>query len=138
MERVLFFGKASIKGSTFIAPGRTRLRTGHETGGTCMFSLRPVSHRHYCLVPPILLFLLVIIAGDTNSAAAGMSISDSAISSTQSVVESHTPSSDFDVLIGSGDLLEIRVLGQPEYLEQVRVSGDGQITLPFIGALRVA
>jgi len=54
-----------------------------------------------------------------------------------------TPSSDEhssnpDVLIGSGDLLEIKVLGVPDYVEQVRVSEKGQITLPFIGVLKVA
>lgn len=40
-----------------------------------------------------------------------------------------------DLLIGSGDLLEISVYGAPEFDKlQVRVNGNGDAVLPFIGA----
>lgn len=41
------------------------------------------------------------------------------------------------VQIGSGDLLEIAVFDSPELAGRVRVSSDGNITLPLIGKLRV-
>jgi len=110
-----------------------------------MFSVHSLSNRLYWLAFVILLIVAVDTIAQTtpptiemNSVPADRSISNNATSSTQSAVQAHSALSDFDVLIGSGDLLEIRVLGAPDYLEQVRVSDDGQITLPFIGAVRVA
>jgi len=42
-----------------------------------------------------------------------------------------------ELLIGSGDLLEISVEGAPEYKREVRVSRDGQISLPMISSVTV-
>jgi polysaccharide export outer membrane protein len=42
-----------------------------------------------------------------------------------------------DLQIGSGDLLEISVFGHPEFKQEQRVSGTGEITLPLIGSLKV-
>jgi polysaccharide export outer membrane protein len=39
--------------------------------------------------------------------------------------------------IGSGDLLELGVLGAPEFAQQVRVGAAGDVGLPFIGAVSV-
>jgi polysaccharide biosynthesis/export protein len=42
-----------------------------------------------------------------------------------------------DLLIGNGDLLEVSVLGAPEYKYEVRTNSNGEISLPFAGAVRV-
>lgn len=43
-----------------------------------------------------------------------------------------------DMVIGAGDLLEISVYGAPDFdKKEVRVSGNGDITLPMIGAQHV-
>lgn len=42
-----------------------------------------------------------------------------------------------ELIIGSGDLLEVSVYGAPEFLKQVRVADSGEITLPLIGPIRV-
>jgi len=56
------------------------------------------------------------------------------------VVTSAAAGSDVhDLVIGSGDLLEVSVYGAPEFDKlQVRVSGAGNVVLPFIGRQRVA
>jgi polysaccharide export outer membrane protein len=43
-----------------------------------------------------------------------------------------------ELRIGSGDLLEVSVFGAQDYTKQVRVSPEGDIVLPMIGAVRVA
>jgi len=43
-----------------------------------------------------------------------------------------------ELLIGSGDLIQVIVEGAPEYTREVRVSRDGQITLPMISAVHIA
>lgn len=50
------------------------------------------------------------------------------------VLQSQVPS---ELLIGSGDLLQITVEGAPEYMREVRVSREGRITLPMIGSVTV-
>jgi polysaccharide export outer membrane protein len=40
--------------------------------------------------------------------------------------------------IGAGDLIEVAVFGAPDFDRQVRVSSSGEITLPLVGAVRVA
>lgn len=50
------------------------------------------------------------------------------------VLQTQMPS---ELMIGSGDLLQISVEGAPEYMHEVRVSREGQITLPLIGGLKV-
>jgi polysaccharide biosynthesis/export protein len=43
-----------------------------------------------------------------------------------------------EILIGSGDLLEIRVFGVQDLTQEVRVSGSGDITVPLIGTVHIA
>jgi polysaccharide export outer membrane protein len=43
-----------------------------------------------------------------------------------------------DLRIGVGDLLEVAVFGAPDFDKQVRVSSSGDVSLPLIGAVRVA
>ncbi len=50
------------------------------------------------------------------------------------VLQTQVPS---ELLIGSGDLLQISVEGAPEFMHEVRVSREGQITLPMIGKITV-
>jgi len=47
-------------------------------------------------------------------------------------------SSQADLLIGSGDLLEVSVYDVPEFDKQVRVNNEGEISLPLLGSVRVA
>jgi polysaccharide export outer membrane protein len=42
-----------------------------------------------------------------------------------------------EMLIGNGDLLEVTVLGAPEYKYEVRASSTGEIALPLAGTLHV-
>lgn len=42
-----------------------------------------------------------------------------------------------DLLIGAGDLLQVSIYDEPDYNQQVRVSSDGEITLPLIGKVEV-
>lgn len=48
-----------------------------------------------------------------------------------------SPKSD-DYQVGPEDLLEIQVFGQDNLSRAVRVNGEGEVTLPLIGALKVA
>lgn len=43
-----------------------------------------------------------------------------------------------DLRIGVGDLLEVAVFGAPDFDKQVRVSSSGDVSLPLIGAVRLA
>src|SRR4030081_578869 len=47
------------------------------------------------------------------------------------------PQTQGDMLIGSGDLLEVSVFGAPDSAKQMRVSPTGEISLPLIGAVKV-
>jgi polysaccharide export outer membrane protein len=42
------------------------------------------------------------------------------------------------VLVSSGDLLAVSVLGAPDYRYDVRVSSAGDISLPMVGSIRIA
>jgi polysaccharide export outer membrane protein len=43
----------------------------------------------------------------------------------------------FEILIGPGDLIEVSVYGAPDYLKEVRVRANGEITLPMAGTVKV-
>src|SRR5215472_7047146 len=43
-----------------------------------------------------------------------------------------------DLVIGAGDLLEIAVFGAPDFDKLVRVTSSGDVSLPFIGSVRLA
>ena len=51
---------------------------------------------------------------------------------------SAVPVNSSDLIIGSGDLLEVSVYGAPDFIKQVRVADSGQIALPLIGSVQVA
>jgi polysaccharide biosynthesis/export protein len=46
--------------------------------------------------------------------------------------------SDPDYAIGEGDLVEVVVVGSPEYNVRARVASDGSVLLPLIGAVKAA
>src|SRR5712664_291332 len=43
-----------------------------------------------------------------------------------------------DLLIGSGDLLEFRLYGMPDFNTEVRISSGGELSLPMLGPLTAA
>jgi|UniRef100_A0A7V6A614 polysaccharide export outer membrane protein len=43
-----------------------------------------------------------------------------------------------DYVVGSEDLLDVQFFGQEDLNRQVRVDGEGEITLPLVGAVKVA
>ena len=47
------------------------------------------------------------------------------------------PSADEGYIIGPEDVIEVNVLGQPEFRTQARVESDGSIALPFLGKQQV-
>lgn len=49
-----------------------------------------------------------------------------------------TPSADEGYVIGPEDVIEVNVLGQPEFRTQARVESDGSIALPFLGKQQVS
>jgi len=59
---------------------------------------------------------------------------------TLSAIESDakTKASLSDLRLGPGDLLEMKVYGAPDLSGTLRVSGSGEITVPLIGAVKVA
>ncbi len=48
-----------------------------------------------------------------------------------------TPTADEGYVIGPEDVIEVSVLGQPEFRTQARVETDGSIALPFLGKQQV-
>jgi polysaccharide export outer membrane protein len=49
-----------------------------------------------------------------------------------------SPQTSPELLIGSGDLLEVSVFGAPDFAKTIRVSAAGDISLPLIGSVKVA
>ena len=43
-----------------------------------------------------------------------------------------------DLRLGPGDLIELKVFGAPELSGTLRISGEGEITVPLVGATKVA
>ncbi len=43
-----------------------------------------------------------------------------------------------DYVVGPEDLLEVQFFGQEDLNRQVRVDGEGEVTLPLVGAVKVA
>jgi len=52
-------------------------------------------------------------------------------------VSATSPVQSSEMIVGSGDLLEVSVYGAPEYVKQARVSSTGEITLPLAGMVKV-
>lgn len=51
---------------------------------------------------------------------------------------SPSPSTQTDLIIGSGDLLEVSIYQAPEFDRQVRVDDSGEISLPLVGSVKVS
>ena len=49
-----------------------------------------------------------------------------------------TQASSPDYVVGPEDLLEVQFFGQEDLNRQVRVNGEGEVTLPLVGAVKVA
>jgi polysaccharide export outer membrane protein len=49
-----------------------------------------------------------------------------------------TPSSQTDLIVGTGDLLEVSIYQAPEFDRQVRVDDSGEISLPLLGSVKVS
>lgn len=49
-----------------------------------------------------------------------------------------TPMAGMPLVIGNGDLINVSVFGVPDYVEEVRVDASGQVTLPFVGTVKLA
>lgn len=75
--------------------------------------------------------LLLFVSPDLGQSTPGRL---NAASEIQIAEESHLP----EVVVSSGDLLEISVYGAPEYRYEVRVSSSGDASLPMIGNIKLA
>ena len=64
----------------------------------------------------------------------------SADSTNATALSSRTPTGElsFEILIGTGDLIEVSVYGASDFVKEVRVLSTGEITLPMAGTLKVA
>jgi len=96
---------------------------------------------------PCSAFVIVIALALAQSHPAAAQANPRAVSAVQPVAEEtkrpavSPPSAQQpapEVLIGSGDLLEVSVLGSPDSTKQVRVGAGGEISLPLIGPVKVA
>jgi len=75
-------------------------------------------------------------AGGAGGAAASQSTATQAAPAAHASVPS--PASDAPMMISSGDLLTVSVFGAPDYVQEVRVDDNGQVSLPFIGEIKLA
>jgi polysaccharide export outer membrane protein len=80
--------------------------------------------------------------GQTDSSAAataqGATASEAQVASQVTPIAGEAmlyPGEDFK--LGAGDLIAVRVFGQPDYQATVRVDADGNVLLPFIGSVNV-
>jgi polysaccharide export outer membrane protein len=76
-----------------------------------------------------------------SSAAGQVSVPSNAVSrlnTTRSPEPHPSVPTPLDVLVSSGDLLAVSVLGAPDYHYDVRVSSSGQISLPMVGNIKVS
>lgn len=49
-----------------------------------------------------------------------------------------TPVAGMPSAISNGDVIDVSVYGVPDYLQEAQVDASGQVTLPFIGAVKIA
>lgn len=68
--------------------------------------------------------------------ADGFSQANDAVQPSPSNAPSHIGSG--DVILASGDLLEVTVAGAPEYRYEVRITSSGDASLPMLGKLKIA
>jgi len=80
-----------------------------------------------------------LLLAQNSAQASASNVADSAEKSVGSAsndaTSAHSPS---DPRLGPGDLVELKVFGAPELSGTLRVSGSGEITVPLIGAAKVA
>src|SRR5690349_22479413 len=111
-------------------------------GGELVITIRRLlSPRPVWFVPALLVLAMVLFGpraarsnpqSEQSAAAAGSPAATPAHASAPSSV------SEAPVLIGTGDLLNVSVFGAPDYVQEVRVDDNGQVTLPFIGQVKLA
>lgn len=95
-------------------------------------SIRPVD---------IALVLTVLLAGvcfgqeRVNTASEPSSATPSPVKPQPTTESAQSPSA--DLVIGDGDLLQIRLYDVPEFNHFVRVDSNGEVSLPMIGAVKV-
>lgn len=68
------------------------------------------------------------------SAVAGAHPAENGLGSDRDNTVSTSP----DLHLGPGDLIELKVFGAPELSGTLRISGEGEITVPLVGATKVA
>jgi polysaccharide export outer membrane protein len=81
------------------------------------------------------IFLLTLLAGISGRGQVKSAHQD-VVPSTPVSGSSHSAAT--DIILESGDLLEVSVAGAPEYRYEVRVTATGDASLPMLGNLKVA
>ena len=102
-------------------------------------SLRPVWFGPALLACAMVLFGPRAAMSSPQSEQTGVAAASQSVPA-QTAPAAHAPSpvSDAPLLIGTGDLLNVSIFGVPDYLQEVRVDDSGQVTLPFIGQIKLA
>lgn len=100
----------------------------------------------YRIVPLIMIVTSLVVAG--GQAAFGQQMNTPEHGSTQPasppfVTDPEAPavtaqSSQSGLLIGAGDLIQVSVYGTKDFDSQVRVSDNGEVSLPLLGSVKVA
>lgn len=91
---------------------------------------------------PAMLMSIAVLAGQTPSSStppAAASQQRSALPTTAAAPKTAAiPLAGMPSVISNGDLINVSVFGVADYVEEARVDADGQVTLPFIGSVKVA
>lgn len=104
-------------------------------------SLRPMWFVPALLVCAMVLFgPRVAMSSPQSEQTPGAAASPDAAAPTATPAYASAPSSasEAPALIGAGDLLNVSIFGVPDYVQEVRVDDSGQVTLPFIGEVKLA
>src|SRR5437879_4908618 len=87
---------------------------------------------------PIFTFIVATMLALPNTLALSQVKSDSTLAQEKQKDDPVLRQRTHEVSIGDGDLLEVTVLGAPDFAKQIRVSSTGDISLPLIGNVKVA
>ena len=86
----------------------------------------------------LLSLALLFVLAATSSPAGGQTLPTPTGPPQPDALQIRPSSASTEIIIGSGDLLEISVYGAPEFTKQTRVADSGDIAVPLIGSVRVA
>lgn len=107
--------------------------------------LRLRSLRFVWFVPALLVCAMVLFGpGAARSSAqsaqtGGAAAPQNTASPAATPAHASAPSAALEApVIGIGDLLDVSIFGIPDYVQEVRVDESGQVTLPFIGEVKLA